>query len=362
MTYVDDVASTLPSPFGARFGRSMARRWMRVTGLALAVVAAAVASGFILFFAIEGADAPARTLTFTTPTPRPSEVAPTPIPATWLEGIEEVHGDAEPLLISCFDENGDLRLDAADAAGPSAFEVELIEGEACLDPERHADFWAGAPSSPEYFECDRGLQPLLIVAIASAGSDLLEPAEGESLGVIDIINALQARVRENGLGTWLIISTAAIFGAEQPQTSMERWLAREISGRLDSVPCMRAVMIGHSHGGATVTSITAALDDAYADRMLGVLLDRTVALYDRPASEMPSRTQLLNFFQLNEGWHGERIDAPNVANFDESAERAPVAPSDGGGGLAAVTHKTLDDSRGVQQRVVDAIMAWVLGS
>jgi hypothetical protein len=106
--------------------------------------------------------------------------------------------------------------------------------------------------------------------------------------------------------------------------------------------------------------VAAALDARYADRMLGVLIDRTVALYDRPATEMPALTRLLNFFQLNEGWHGVPIDQPNVENIDESDERAPVAPSDGGGGLAIVSHKTLDDAVAVQQQAVEKSVSWAL--
>jgi hypothetical protein len=36
-----------------------------------------------------------------------------------------------------------------------------------------------------------------------------------------------------------------------------------------------------------------------------------------------------------------------------------VAPSDGGGGLALVSHKTLDDAPRVQQQIEDAVMAWL---
>jgi len=122
---------------------------------------------------------------------------------------------------------------------------------------------------------------------------------------------------------------------------------------------MRAVLFGHSHGAVNVTSITAALDDAYGDRLFGVLIDRTVALYDRNATEYPSRTELLNIFQLNEGWHGNHIDLPNVVNYDASLERAPIALSDGGGAPALISHKTLDDSPSIQRRIEDAIMAWL---
>jgi pimeloyl-ACP methyl ester carboxylesterase len=139
---------------------------------------------------------------------------------------------------------------------------------------------------------------------------------------------------------------------------MERLLADELRGRMDELPCLRVVMLGHSHGGVTVTSVTAALDETHGDRMLGVLIDRSAALYDRPASEMPVRTPLLNFFQTNEGWHGDFIGAPNVQNFDESAERAPLAPSEGGTGEGLVSHRTLDDAPATQSRAVDAIIEW----
>jgi pimeloyl-ACP methyl ester carboxylesterase len=324
---------------------------MKAAAMATAVIVAAIATGTIIVLLGGGTPAPAaRTLSFATPTARPSEVVPTPLPATWLDGLNARYGDGGPLLIACLDNNDDGRLDGVD--------VRLEDG-ACANYGAQADYYAGAPSIPERWGCRQSPGPLLIVAVASAGSDLLAPSEGESLGLLNIINQLEAHARERGIATSLILSTAAIFGAEMPQTSMERWLTRELAARLDELPCARAVIIGHSHGGATVTSVAAALDARYADRMLGVLIDRTVALYDRPATEMPARTRLLNFFQLNEGWHGEPIDAPNVSNFDESTERAPVAPSDGGGGLAIVSHKTLDDSRGVQGRIVDAVVEWL---
>ncbi len=282
----------------------------------------------------------------------------TPYPATWLDGLDEVHGDARPLLISCLDENNDNRLNSGDG---TPLDIPLIGGSACVDPELHADFYAGAPSDSTADNCDAASAPVLIVVIASAGSDLLMPREGESIGMLHIVNELEAQLHDAGASTTLIVAAPAIFGAEQPQTNMERWIAAQTGGRLAAQPCLRAVLIGHSHGGATVTSVTAALDGLYGDRMLGVLIDRTVALYDRSATEMPARTPLLNFYQLNEGWHGVPLDAPNVRNFDESLERAPIAPSDGGGGPAIVSHKTLDDAPVVQGRIVEGVLAWLAG-
>lgn len=292
-------------------------------------------------------------------TPSPVAVpSSTSFPATWLDGLQDVHGGATPLLISCLDNSGDNRLNSADGFS-LRIDIPLVPGATCIDPTLHADFYEGAPSDPAIDNCDTAIAPVLIVVITSAGSDLLMPREGESIGMLSIINELETRVREADASTTLIIAAPAIFGAVQPQTNMEVWIAAQTGGRLAAQRCLRAVLIGHSHGGATVTSVTAALDATYGDRMLGVLIDRTVALYDRPASEMPVRTPLLNFYQLNEGWHGVPLDAPNVQNFDESLERAPIAPSDGGGGLAIVSHKTLDDATAVQARIVEGVLAWL---
>ncbi len=344
---------------------------MKLAGIAATIVSTAFAIAVIIYVFRDddsnpavanrdettvGTDAqqPARVMT---PTPVASPSA-TPFPATWLDGVEGLERDARPVLISCYDVNRDGRLNLGDDVY-TTIDIPLVPGEQCVDQALHADFYSGVPSDRAADNCDAAAAPVLIVAIASAGSDLLMPREGESMGMVRIINELEARLRDVGASTTLIISSPAIFGAEQPQTNMERWLTAQTGGRLAAQPCLRAVLIGHSHGGATVTSVTAALDGLFGDRMLGVLIDRTVALYDRHATEMPARTLLLNFYQLNEGWHGIAIDAPNVQNFDESLERAPIAPSDGGGAPAIVSHKTLDDAPAVQGRIVEGVLAWL---
>lgn len=327
---------------------------MKHAGLALIVVIAALAALTIFFLQSDSTDAPEPEFPLTTPTAADAAIATaTPLPSTWIEALRPQPDPADAMLIGCGDTNGDGVVSGAEESAGDVT-IALIPGEACRDPERHADFLAETKTPA----CgDRGA--LLIVGIASAGSDLLDASAGESMGMLDIINALRARADELAVDDALILTTAAVFGAEQPQTSMERWVAAQAGARMAAQPCLRAVFLGHSHGGATVTSATASLDAAYGDRMLAVLIDRTTALYDRQATEMPARTPMLNFFQTNEGWHGIALDLPNAVNFDESGERAPVAPSDGGGGFALVSHKTLDDSPGVQRRVVDAIATWL---
>jgi hypothetical protein len=257
---------------------------------------------------------------------------------------------AQPKLISCRDVNTDGRIDRADA---SPVDVTLVAGQACSDPAHHADFYADPIRMIR--DCENSPPFLLVVAIASAGSDLLQPREGESLGLIDILNGLQQRATAANVDMDVIVSTAAIFGADQPQTSMERWITNEVRQRMDANPCLRVALIGHSHGGVTVTTVAAVLDATYGDRILAVAIDRTIALYDRPAEELPARARILNIFQLNEGWHGVPIDVPNVTNVDESDEVAPIAPSDGGGADALVSHKTLDDARAVQSRIIEDV-------
>jgi hypothetical protein len=333
---------------------------MKVGALSAALLLAA-GSALVIYLVFANSSSPggATALIPTrTPSPAPVSATPTPFPHEWSAALHASRG-AEAILISCLDHNGDGRLDGADSAELAGLSIPLVAGKACNDPQHHRDFYAGPPSDSAAYSCVAVKRPLLIVAVGSAGSELLDTSSGESPGELQIVAALQDRAAAEGIATDTVLATSAVFGADQPQTRMEQWLEHDLRARLDALPCLRAVMIGHSHGAVTVTSVTAALDGAYAARLFGVLIDRTTALYDRPAAEYPSRTPLLNIFQTNEGWHGEKLDLANATNFDASKEQAPIAPSDGGGGPALVSHKTLDDSPVVQQLIEDAVTAWL---
>ena len=350
---------------------------MRLFGLVIATGIAAVAA-IVLFavFAHESPPSGAAVALIPTHTATPLAPKATPIPHTWPEGVTSQReavaaGNARPgngkgiALLSCGDVNHDGRLNTDDGAqfALEGLDIALLPAKSCIDPAHHADFYVGFPTDFAGFDCGAGATPAILVAIGSAGTDLLDATSGESLGLIDIVNAVQPRASAAEVATAPWLAASAVFGAQQAQTAMEQWIEHELKQVLDDYPCLRAVLIGNSHGGVTVTSVTAALDERFGDRMFGVMIDRTIALYDRGATEMPERTPLLNVFQTNEGWHGDVIDAPNVVNFDASAEHAPIAPSDhGGGGIVLVTHKTLDDSPAVQQRIEDAIIAWLAPS
>ncbi len=332
---------------------------MRVLALTILFLAGLLAA-VVLFSVFPRSSRTADIVSAGLPTPTPHSVAPppTPVPHSWIDGLAASrHGIAT--LVSCLDTNGDGQIDGADDDTLDGLHIPLIDGKACLDPAHHRDFYVGDPTRPDAYRCDEPSPPVLIVAIGSALTDLYDTTFGESLGVLDIVNALQMRASAAGITSTPILSDSAISSADEPQTRMEEWLTHDLEHRMNDLPCLRVVLIGHSHGGVAVTSIAAALEDRFPGRMFGALIDRTIALYDRGADEFPVTVPLLNLFQLNEGWHGTAIDLANVTNIDESGERAPVAPTDGGGGLALVSHKTLDDAVAVQRLVVDAAITWL---
>ena len=262
--------------------------------------------------------------------------------------------------IGCLDNNGDGRVNGVDALELQGIDIPLVRGDACrLLGQRREWFVADSDIPPT---CDASAPaPLLVVAIGGGGTQLLDRNEGVSVGLIDIVNGIRTRATAGAVTAGVILMTSAIESADLPQTRMEQWLAADLRRRLDATPCLRAVLIGHSHGAVVATSVMAALENRFAGRMYGVLLDRSLLYYDRQATELPRRAALLDIFQRNEGWHGEPINSPNAINIDASAEVAPREPRDGPLPIVAVAHSTLDDSTGVQREIVDLVGNWLRG-
>jgi hypothetical protein len=264
------------------------------------------------------------------------------------------------MMIDCLDSDGDGDLDPDDGAWLQGadFRIPLRPG-ACDEPGQHAEYFASTALDASV--CESGGSAALIVAVAGGGGDLMLAQAGDSTGLVDIVDAARARLASLGTAAEVVLSTSAIFRADLPQTRMEQWLSLQVSRRLEAVPCMRAVLMGHSHGGVTVGSVTAALDARFSDRMFGVLLDRTDKLYDRTTDLMPALTPILNVYQLNEGWHGAPIGQANVTNVDVSDAVAPSDPDRPGSPSARVTHPTMDYAPAVQSVVVDAAVASLSG-
>jgi hypothetical protein len=334
---------------------------MRVAEIAIAAVVAAVAVGVIVFVFADSGDAPQQSsLAAGATSVAPTAVA-TPAEPTWVDGLRVRYGVAEPVVLSCYAGDDDRITSSDGVPVPPRVDIALIPDAACQNRGGRADWYDGAPSDPSSYACRADQAPLRIIAVGGGGTDLLDPTSGESTGFLPVVNGIQERASAAGISNRVTLSAAAVFDvATDAQAAMEQWLTASVRAELEALPCARVVILGHSHGGATVTQVTAALDEAHGERMLGVLVDRTIALYDRPVDEWPELTRILNFFQLNEGWHGILIDRANVTNFDESAETAPVPSLGGEGPVGTVDHTTLDDSPVVQQRIIDAVMAWVL--
>ena len=332
---------------------------MRLAGVCVSIAVAALAAGVIAFtFADETTAPDSDVLARTVEPPAPSSTpSATPIPHTWLDAVGAMPFGRPPLLLTCLDRNGDTLLDATDDPLFSDVSLELSPEDACLNPVVHADYFEAA--APDGFGCGTDTQPVYLIVIGGGGSDLLNAAEGDSIGLTAVVRALLDRAAEARLSVVLTLSSGAVIGADMAQTSLEELIGAQLSTKLQALPCARAVLIGHSHGGVTVTSITAALEDRFAERILGVTIDRSNVLYDRHAENIPEATRIINVFQTNEGWHGEPLGRPNITDIDASSATAPIAPADGGGGPARVMHRSLDDSPAVQARIIEEIFNWL---
>lgn len=296
------------------------------------------------------ADTPAPTATTD-----PFQPLPPPgfLPDTWQDGLEP-GARGEAIRIACLDRDGDGRVSGRD--GPALEGLDIVIVEPCAAGDGRRDFFAGDPADAGAFACDADGAPLLVVVVGGGGTDLHDPKSGVSLGLLGIVNEITVRAGPAGVATAPVLASSAVFGADMPQTRMEQWIAHQVAARLDAMPCLRVALIGHSHGGVIVTAVMAALEQRFGGRMFGVVLDRTAALYDRPAEELPQRAPLLNVFQLREGWHGEPIEQANVENADRTASVAPREPRLPGQPIEPVTHVNLDDARDVQE----TIAAWVV--
>jgi hypothetical protein len=332
---------------------------MRLASVCSAIAVAALAAGVIAFtFADETAAPESRTLAFTSAPASPSRApSSTPVPRTWLEALGVMPFGRPPMLLTCLDRDRSGVLNGADDGLFFGVELPLSAEDSCMNPLAHADYFDAV--APADFSCKSERGPVYVIVIGGGGSDLLEASRGESFGLIAAARELRRRAPAAGVNVAITLSSGAVIGAQMAQTSLEQLLTAHIRARLDALPCARTVLIGHSHGGVTVTSITAALEERFGARMLGVLVDRSNVLYDRPADDIPAVTRVINIFQTNEGWHGEAIEQPNVTNIDASSATAPIDPAGGVGGPARVTHGSLDDSPAVQARIVEEILRWL---
>jgi len=280
--------------------------------------------------------------------------------------------------VACLDVNGDNRVDAADAVDPAkvpdfngdrqhdARDAAFLQGiDIPLDPDRDRR-GCGKPSgkTPEYevahgyfdpadVSCGGGAKPVLIVGVGGGVVNLRD--SDDAAGVRSIVDGLLKAYDDEGIETIAVISGPAITGATQLHGAMEQWLTHAVQVYLDRYPCIRALLLGHSHGAVTTDVVTAHLEGKYADRIIeDIDIDRVDALYTGDTRSRPKLVHVFNIFQTTSpgALRGGPYDSPNAENWDASSAQAPKR-GDKGGPLAPVDHTTIDNSKAVKQRIIE---------
>src|SRR5262245_10939581 len=112
----------------------------------LASFAAGIAVAIVMFAAIRQSTSAPESVALVagaavTPSPVPSPTA-TPLPATWIDGLDVPRGPSPPISLSCLDSNGDGHLNADDGSWFfSSIDVPLIPEAACGGSGHGADFY-----------------------------------------------------------------------------------------------------------------------------------------------------------------------------------------------------------------------------
>ena len=280
--------------------------------------------------------------------------------------------------IACLDINGDDRINEQDAQDPSELpdfnaDDERDEQDAAflqgvdieLDP--NADpCGEDAPDEPEYavahgyfspaeVSCDDGDEPVLLVGVGGGVVNLKD--RGSAAGIREIVSDLQDAYDDEDVDTLAVLAGPAMAGAVNIYAGMEAWMTNVTRVYLDRYPCLRVVLVGHSHGGTTVDVVASRLEDQYADRFVAVVdVDRVDELYTGDTQSRPDVVPVFNIFETNDGaLKGDPYDSPNAENWDASGEQAPEN-GDSGGDLKPVNHTTIDNSQSVRDRIVDEVM------
>lgn len=284
--------------------------------------------------------------------------------------------------VACLDRNGDHVLDDADAVDESkvpdfngdrshdANDAAFLRGVRIqLDPARQAEACkSGSNEEPEYLvahgylspsnvSCGGAKQPVLLVGVGGGVVNLKD--KNSAGGIRKIVDALQQRYDDEGVDTIGVIAGPEIAGAVNIHGAMEDWLSHAVQVYVDRYPCLRVVMVGHSHGAVTADVVAGRLERPYAPRFIEVVnVDRVDKLYVGNTILWPSMVRVLNIYETNSaGLSGAAYTkTANVENLDASALLAPP-DGDDTGALKPVTHTTIDNSTEVRDRIVEDVLA-----
>ncbi len=293
--------------------------------------------------------------------------APSQLPA-----VESLMARSRLLRIACLDVNNDGRVDAADAqtgalpdiSGDGVFDgadlevlrttnLALSQGKpADCDGQPAPDWQVSAPAA---VDCRDGDGALVILGVGGGAVELSNPSA--AAGMRWMLAEIGGDLSTKGIPHQLVSVAPGLNGTAHPQPDAETWAASYLAAELTRLPCLRAVLLGHSHGGALVSAVAARLEAAgLGDRvLLTVLVDRVTALYAGDSSAVPRAVPVLNIYQTNDALlRGAPLDQPNVQNWDASGWRGP-ANGERGGRATAMNHTNIDNSQAVMDQIARRI-------
>lgn len=272
--------------------------------------------------------------------------------------------------IACLDLNADNRINALDANSQALpdltgddsvddADLEVVRRLALVLPEGRPPGCAdGHPmpdwqvSPPAKVDCDAERGGLLVLGVGGGTVYLNDPAK--AAGVRWMLVKIGERLEDLGVPHQLISASNGLAGTERPQGDVETLVSTYLAVQFGRQPCLRAVLLGHSHGGPVITAAVTRLEEAGLDDriLLAIPLDRFTGLYRGDSESIPQIVPLFNIYQTNDNvFRGKPIDQPNVENWDASDEKGPKDGQEGGS-PKPVIHITIDNS----QAVLDEIM------
>jgi alpha-beta hydrolase superfamily lysophospholipase len=117
-----------------------------------------------------------------------------------------------------------------------------------------------------------------------------------------MIDGLQQAYDKRGDQTIGVLAGPAIVGAQNVHGSMEEWLTHAVQVYLDRYPCLRVLLLGHSHGAVTADVVASRLEGRYASRIIEVVeVDRVEALYTGDTQARPRQVRAFNLYEHNGG-------------------------------------------------------------
>ena len=291
-----------------------------------------------------------------------------------IRAVRRFNDQAGLVQLACLDVNGDGVVDGNDADPNLLPDITgdgtVNESDLALVREVQFALPNGRPpgcaggrgpnpdaqvSAPPDLDCAAGERGVLLLAVGGGAVDLsrLDNAAGARWMVEELSGALDVPTQISSVAPGLDATS-------QPQPDAERWTFVFLSQRLREQPCLTAVILGHSHGGALATATASRLEEAGlgGQILLTVLIDRVTTLYAGDTTSIPQSSPVFNVYLPSPGQEivGVAIDQPNVENFDASGLRAPVRGEEGGG-LAPASHTTIDNSEDVLREVEARVKA-----